>query len=129
MNEVSLPVTPPMRKWAGRQCALMECLIPLTCWNQGADGVFVSQFGGMAVVAANRNPSGIESGPKTDKGLLSEPGNPAGASFGMTKATGERTSRGRSLRSSPRAGKPSTWRRETVNTVSRQEGDILCPSR
>lgn len=44
------------------------------------------------------------------------------------KATDERHGRGRSLRSSPRTGKPSTWRRETVDTACRQEVD-KCPTR
>ena len=42
-------------------------------------------------------------------------------SIGMIQATDDRIAWGRSLRSSPRAGKPSTGRRETVDTVCRQE--------
>ena len=41
----------------------------------------------------------------------------------MAKATGERRRRGRSLRSSLRTGKPSTWRREAVDTDCQQEVD------
>lgn len=55
------------------------------------------------------------------KGRESEPGNPSVASFGMAEATGDRDGGGRSPRSSQRAGKPSTGRRGTVETVSRQE--------
>ena len=43
----------------------------------------------------------------------------------MAEATGERAKRGRSLRSSPRAGKPSTWRRRAVDTLCKQEMDTL----
>lgn len=46
---------------------------------------------------------------------------------GMTKTAGERCAGGRSFRSSPRAGKPPTWRREAVDTASRQEVGA-CPA-
>jgi len=69
-----------------------------------------------------QSPRGVESGPTIDKGKLSEPGNPAAASFGMTEAIGERNGGGRSSRSSQRTGKPSTGRRGTVETASTQEG-------
>ena len=45
----------------------------------------------------------------------------------MAKTAGERCAEGRSLRSSLRAGKPSTWRREAVDTGSRQEVGA-CPA-
>jgi hypothetical protein len=77
------------------------------------------------VVANARNPHGVESAPKTDKGSSNEPGNLATTSpalkLEMIETTDERCRKGRSLRSSPRAGKPPTWRRETVGTASRQE--------
>jgi hypothetical protein len=76
-----------------------------------------------AVMSAGRSPHGVESDPKTGQGKLSEPGNPAVASVRMTEATGDRGGRGRSLRSSPRTGKPSTWRRQAVGAVSKQEVD------
>ena len=41
----------------------------------------------------------------------------------MTEATGDHAQRGRSLRSSPRAGKPSTRRRQVVDTLCKQEMD------
>ena len=76
-------------------------------------------------VAKTRNPHGVESAPTTDEGSLCEPGNLAAASptpkSKMIETTDERRREGRSLRSSPRAGKPSTWQRETVSTASRQE--------
>jgi len=45
----------------------------------------------------------------------------------MIEATDDRKGKGRSLRSSPRAGKPSAWRRQVVDTASRQEADE-CPA-
>ena len=42
-----------------------------------------------------------------------------------TEATGDHAQRGRSLRSSPRTGKPSTWRRQAVDTTCKQEMDDL----
>jgi RNA-directed DNA polymerase len=41
----------------------------------------------------------------------------------MAEATDERAQRGRSLRSSPRTGKPSTGRRQVVDTLCKQEMD------
>src|SRR5215210_567374 len=43
----------------------------------------------------------------------------------MAEATGERARRGRSPRSSPRTGKPSTWRRRAVDAACKQERDSL----
>ena len=57
-----------------------------------------------------------------------ELGNLAYVSFGMADATGDHMSQGRSFRSSRRTGKPSTGRREAVDTVSRQEGDKVSVS-
>jgi hypothetical protein len=44
-----------------------------------------------------------------------------GQSYAVAKTIGDRLVWGRSLRSSRRAGKPSTWRRETVGAACRQE--------
>lgn len=80
----------------------------------------------------SRNPHGVESAPKAGQRSNSEPKNLIFASrpawVGMTEATGDRVDEGRSLRSSPRAGKPSAWRREAVETVSQQEVGS-CPAR
>ena len=46
----------------------------------------------------------------------------------MIETADDRYDEGRSLRSSPRAGKPLTWRRKAVDTVSRQEAG-KCPTR
>lgn len=78
-----------------------------------------------------RIPHGVQSAPKTGERSAAEPKNLAitsGASERrMAEATSDRDSEGRSLRSSPRTGKPSTWRREAVDTASRQEAGI-CPA-
>ena len=79
-------------------------------------------------------PHGVESAPTADKRLSTEPENRAYVSWlrscrtGIIEATDDRGCVGRSLRSSPRAGKPSTWRRQAVGMVSRQEVG-LCPTR
>ena len=85
-------------------------------------------FGGL-------NPHGVESASTAGERSPTEPKNLVVASprstlrkTEMTEATGDRGDKGRSLRSSPRTGKPSTWRREAVDTVSRQGVD-LCPTR
>lgn len=77
---------------------------------------------------------GVKSAPKAGQRSYSEPKNLIIASlpFGvrMVEATHERCDEGRSLRSSLRAGKPSTRsilrtrRRETVDIVSKQEVDL-----
>ncbi|CAD7338138.1 hypothetical protein SPHS8_01909 [Sphingobium sp. S8] len=79
-----------------------------------------------------QNPHGVKSAPKTGERSDTEPKNLAVASGivgpRMAEATSDRDGEGRSLRSSPRAGKPSTWRRKAVDTVGRQEVG-LCPTR
>lgn len=76
-------------------------------------------------VADGRSSHGVESVPKAGEGTTGELGNLAVFSLAglreMIEATDDRRGWGRSLRSSPRAGKPSTWRRETVSEASRQE--------
>ena len=83
-------------------------------------------------VCRGRNPYGVESVPKAGERSITEPKNPAIAP-GVSKrraaeATSDRGDGGRSLRSSPRTGKPFTWRREAVDTGSKQEADP-CPMR
>lgn len=83
-------------------------------------------------VCLGPNPHGVESVPKAGERSITEPKNPAIApgvsKRRVTEATRDRGDGGRSLRSSPRTGKPSTWRREAVDTGSRQEAD-QCPMR
>jgi hypothetical protein len=57
-------------------------------------------------------PHGVKFDPKTNKGNLLEPKNLTAIPHGVTEATSGHCCKGRSLRSSPRTGKPSTWRRE-----------------
>jgi hypothetical protein len=77
-------------------------------------------------------PNGVKSAPTAGERSVTEPKNLAVASGivgpRMAEATSDRSGEGRSLRSSPRTGKPSTWRREAVDTASRQEVDS-CPTR
>lgn len=77
-------------------------------------------------------PHGVQSAPKAGERSVAEPKNLVVASgiFGprMAEATSDRDDGGRSLRSSPRTGKPSTWRREAVDIACRQEVDV-CPAR
>jgi len=90
------------------------------------------------VLFCDQNPYGVKSAPKAGKRSNSEPKNLVIASLfsqvGMIEATNDRGNEGRSLRSSLRAGKPSTrpsdrtWQREAVDTVSKQEV-ALCPTR
>ncbi len=83
------------------------------------------QYVAQPAVAMDRIPHGVESAPKTDEGSMSEPGNLAMTSlaFGpeMIETTDDRCREGRRLRSSPRTGKPSTWRRGAVGTECQQE--------
>ena len=77
-------------------------------------------------------PHGVESAPKAGKRSATEPKNLviASGAFGrrMAEAASDRGGEGRSLRSSPRTGKPFTWRREAVDTDCRQGVDA-CPAR
>ena len=77
-----------------------------------------------------RIPHGVKSAPKAGERSVAEPKNLVIASGAfrrrMAEATSDRDDEGRSLRSSPGTGKPSTWpkkprRREAVDTASKQE--------
>jgi len=98
---------------------------PVPCSPLGTGGTSVSAYQPTKKPArvVGQNPHGVKSGPKAVKGVLLEPGTRIAASFGMTKTTGDRSDTVRSPHSSQRAGKPSTGRRGTVDTASRQEGD------
>jgi hypothetical protein len=79
-----------------------------------------------------RIPHGVESAPKAGERSATEPKNLVIASDAFGRRTADAASdhggEGRSLRSSPRTGKPFTWRREAVDTDCRQEVDA-CPAR
>ena len=83
-------------------------------------------------VIDRQNPHGVKSVSKTDKWSLIEPKNFIGAPNltweRVIEAIDDRSDEGQSPCSSPRAGKPLTWRRGTVNRVCKQEVG-LCPTR
>jgi hypothetical protein len=76
------------------------------------------QLQAASAVARDQIPHGVELAPKANEGNVDEPGNLAAASLAsgreMIEATDDRRRKGRNLRSSQRAGKPSTRRREVV---------------
>jgi len=119
MLEASLQFIPsPIRRWAGQPQGWRSAGPLLTLGDQGWR--ILRQLMGATSLPLGQIPHGVKSGSTMDKGKGPEPGNPATASFGMTEATGDRDGGGQSLRSSRRAGKPSTRRREAVKTASRQ---------
>lgn len=74
------------------------------------------QSRGQSAVPNGQIPNGVESVPKADEGMTVEPGNLAATSleYEMIETAEDRRSKGRSSRSSPRTGKPFTWRRGAV---------------
>jgi hypothetical protein len=92
--------------------------VPVLAELTGIRGVRATarQLQGQFAVPCSQNPNGVESVPKADEGTIVELGNLAAASphKEMIEATDDLRSKGRSLRSSPRTGKPFTWRREAV---------------
>ncbi len=106
--------------------ALVHCV---SKWTGGARRAACQPRHELAV-CRGPNPHGVESVPKAGERSITEPENPAIApgvsKRRVTEATSDRVDGGRSLRSSPRTGKPSTWRREAMDAASRQETD-LCP--
>jgi len=108
-----------------------EALDRCARWRSGDVRETGHQPAGESVVPAGQSSHGVESAPTADERYLTEPKNPASAfaraacrQVRMIEATGDRAGGGRSLHSSPRTGKPSTWRREAVDTASRQ-GAVL----
>jgi hypothetical protein len=106
------------------------------------DGAWDATFGDVPISARQQsikfavidrqNPHGVKSVSKTDKWSLIEPKNffvvPQPAGERVIEAIDDRNDEGQSPRSSPRAGKPHTWRRGTVNRGCKQEVG-LCPTR
>lgn len=111
-----------MRKWARR---------PKDRWSAGSSSRYGDpgcsleehQSTKKSAKVVDQIPHGVKSDPKAVKGILLEPGTRAAASLGKAKAIGERDGTVRSPHSSPRAGKPPTRRRGTVDTECKQEGD------
>lgn len=85
-----------------------------------------------SAVIGRPSPHGVKLVSNTGEGSLTEPRNFIAASrpsrAGMIEATGDRSGEGRSPRSSPRAGKPLTWRRGAVGGAGQQEVGG-CPTR
>ena len=116
----------PMRKWAGRPMA-GGVLSRSGDRRLGGEQHVAGQPARAPVGHAGQSPHGVESAPAADERYLTEPENLAAFSarpdpWGglMIEATDDRCGEGRSLRSSPRMGKPSTWRREAVNAACQQ---------
>jgi hypothetical protein len=132
MAEAPLRVTSPTRKWARRSKDLRSAGSLLRDANRRRPNHFGRQSLGKPARPKDQIPHGVESAPTTDERELTEPENPTPASqpdwVGMIEATDERENGGRSLRSSPGTGKPSTWRRKAVDIACKQEVD-LCPAR
>ena len=115
----------PMRKWARRSKDLWSAGSLLRDANRGCPSDFGHQPSGKPARPEGQIPHGVKSAPKTDERSSTEPENPFLAPgprrVRMIEATDDREDGGRSLRSSPRTGKPSTWRRKAVATECRQE--------
>jgi hypothetical protein len=114
--EVGEAVARPVERWFSFE----RC-------EPGMPEQFEHQPSGKPARPEGRIPHGVESAPKTDERSSMEPENLFDASRprrdGMIEATDDRGKEGRSLRSSPRTGKPSTWRRKAVDTECRQGVD------
>lgn len=79
-------------------------------------------------VVDRQNPHGVKSVSKADKGKLTEPRNLNAISKRMIEVTDDHGNEGRNPRSSPRTGKPFTWRRGIVDRACKQEIGS-CPTR
>jgi hypothetical protein len=135
MSNASLSADPANAEVGGRAARLCEASDRAEISRTGGVWATTGQPSSVPARHEGRNSHGVKSAPNADKRSRAEPGNlspaslhPAQPSAAMTEATGDRESEGRSLRSSPRTGKPFTWRREAVSTASRQ-GVGVCPTR
>jgi len=116
MVDASTKCNPPNRKWADRskKAGGVQMLAETTGIRDMR--ATARQSWSQPAVLHDPNPYGVESVPNADKGMIVEPGNLAATSleYEMIETTDDRRGKRRSLRSSPRAGKPFTWRREAV---------------
>ena len=122
--------SPPTRKWVGQPKGLWSAGARLKGARQGRRGHSPSAAG-KACEARRPESTRGRVGSYSGRRVMVELGNPSALPSlrgRMAEATGERAKRGRSLRSSPRAGKPSTRRRQAVDTICKQEMDV-CPTR
>ena len=130
MAEASSGCVSPTRKWVRQSKDLWSADARVMGVRQGLRGDPMSASG-KACKARKPESTRGRVGSYSGQGVTVELGNPPALPLPrerMAEATGERAKRGRSLRSSPRAGKPSTWRRQAVDTLCKQEMDA-CPTR
>ena len=128
MADAPLRGTSPMRKWARRSQDLWSAGPHLRGGSRGCPPNIGRQLSGKPARPEGQILHGVQSAPTTDERILTEPENPLLASSclkrdGMIEATDDREYGGRSLRSSPRTGKPSTRRRKAVGTDCKQEAE------
>jgi hypothetical protein len=132
MADAPLRGTSPMRKWARWSQDLWSAGSLLRGANRGCPKDIGHQPSGKPARPEGQIPHGVKSAPKTDERSSAEPENLFPVScldeVRMIEATDDRGKEGRSLRSSPGTGKPSTWRRKAVDIECRQEVDS-CPTR
>jgi hypothetical protein len=117
----------PTRKWGRQSQDLWSADAQLTGACQGHRGNPRSAAG-KACKARKPDSTRGRVGSYSGRGAAVELGNPPAfppPRGRMAEATGERAQRGRSLRSSPRTGKPSAWPRQAVGTTCKQEMDSL----
>src|SRR5260370_28864171 len=84
---------------------------------------------GINLLCPRPEPPGVEHATYRFKGYAPEHGNshaPARHGDGLPEETGNGCEGGRSLRSSPSAGKPRTWRRETERRCASEVGATVC---
>ena len=131
MADAPSRVSPPIRKWARWSKDLWSAGSLLRGENRGCPDYSEHQPSGKPARPEGQIPHGGRVAPTMDERALTEPENPAPASHhggdGTIEATDDRENGGRSLRSSPNTGKPSTWRRKAVDHRV-QAGGGLMPS-
>ena len=130
MAEAPSSGTSPTRKWVRQSKDLWSADTRLMGARQGRRENRGQQPGKPARPGC-RNPHGVKLAPKADEERRWNLGTRPRCRLlrgRMAEATGDRAKRRRSLRSSPRTGKPSTWRRRAVDTPCKQEMDF-CPTR
>ena len=130
MAEAPSGGSPPMRKWVGQSKDLWSADARLMGGRQGRRESPPSASGKACKARTPESTRG-RVGSCSGRGRMGGTWEPARVSVPKartTEATGDRASWGRSPRSSPGTGKPSTWRRRAVDAICRQEMDI-CPAR
>jgi hypothetical protein len=130
MAEAPSEGSSPTRKWVRQSQDLWSADAQLMGARQGRRGNPKSASG-KACKARRPDSTRGRVGSYSGRRATVELGNPPALPplWGrLAEATGDHARRGRSPRSSPRAGKPSTWRRRAVDAACKQERDA-CPTR